>query len=123
MEIEEDIDEIETNNGQTVLPEKIKPKYQDNQTSINESENIEEEENDEKEHIDIDGEVVLTHTVERGMDTDYHTGEFKDEPTNISVNQNCIDRLLAQRSYIQNEFEKWAAVSFLYNHLFFNLSD
>lgn len=103
MDIEQDIDETKSINGDELLSEKIKPKNQNNQTSKNESDNLGNDKIDE-EHINVDGEIVLTHTADRGMDTIFHTMDFKDHEK-LSID------LKNYKEYIKNEFDKWVEVS------------
>lgn len=106
IEIEQDIDETKSINGEELLSEKIKPKNQNNQTSKNESDNLGNDNNDE-EHINVDGEIVLTHTADRGMDTMFHTIDFKEDNEILSID------LKNHKEYIKNQFDKWVEVSLL----------
>lgn len=105
IEIEQDIEETKSINGDELLSEKIKPKNQKNQTSKNESDNLGNDNNDE-EHINVDGEIVLTHTADRGMDTMFHTIDFKEDNEVLSID------LKNHKEYIKNQFDKWVKVSF-----------
>lgn len=108
MELEEDVDEKENQNGEELLPEKTKPKNKNSQYSTNELDNLKEEEEDcDEEPIDIDGEVVPTYTVERGMDTMFHTADLKDD----NDDDTSIDKK-DHTEYIRNQFDKYLEVSF-----------
>lgn len=107
MEIEEDVNENETNNGEEVLPEKFKPRKPNNQSSTNESDNLREDENNTEEQIDVDGEIVLTSTVERGMDTMFHTVELKEDDDKYSFDVDVKN----QKELIENQMTKWFNVN------------
>lgn len=106
MEIEEDINENETNNGEEVLPEKFKPRKQNNQSFTNDSDNFGEDENNIEELIDVDGEIILTSTVERGMDTLFHTVDLNEDNDKFFID------VKDQKELIQNQITKWFDVSF-----------
>ncbi|XP_025407976.1 midasin-like [Sipha flava] len=101
MEIEEEINENETNNGEEVLPEKFKPRKQNNQFLMNDFDNFEEYENKIEEQINVDGEIVLTSTVERGMDTMYHTVELNEGDDKYPID------VKNQKELIQDQMAKW----------------
>lgn len=104
IEIEEISNENKTNEvlGE-ILPEKIKPKLQNNQSSMNDSDCLGEEDNIVENHT-IDGEVVLTQTAERGMDTMFHTMDVTEDNDASSINKNDL------KQYIKNQYNKWAEV-------------
>lgn len=106
VEIEEDIKENETNNGDEVLPEKCRPRKQNNQSSTNELDHVGEDENNIKEQIAVDGEIVLTSTVERGMDTMFLTVECNEDDAESSFG------VKDQKELIQNQKTKWFNVCF-----------
>jgi hypothetical protein len=106
MEIEEEINENETNNGEEVLPEKFKPRKQNNQFLMNDFDNFEEYENKIEEQINVDGEIVLTSTVERGMDTMYHTVELNEGDDKYPID------VKNQKELIQDQMAKWFDVCF-----------
>lgn len=102
MEIEEN-DEDKTQNGEEILPDKVKSKKLNKQSVSNEPNNLEEDEN-HVEPINVDGEVILTHTVERGMDTKFHTVELSDH----------IEHSLSIKDYDEdfvNQLNEWSEVS------------
>lgn len=105
MEIEEDVNEENPKKGDEILPDKINPKNQNSRSTINESENLGEDENCIDECIDVDGEVILTHTVERGMDTMFHTVDIKEDDDVYSPNEKDYTK-------IKNQLEIWSEVSF-----------
>lgn len=105
MEIEETFNEEKPKNGEEILPDKINSKNQNSRSTMNELENFEEVENYNDERIDVDGEVILTHSVERGMDTRFHTVDFKEDDiysTDVKDHTN----------YIKNQIDIWCEVSF-----------
>lgn len=105
MEIEEISNEIKTKElGVEILPEKIKPKIQNNQ-SMNDSDCLTKEDNLIEKHT-VDGEVVLTHTAERGMDTMFHTMDVTEDNDEIPIIKKDL------KEYIKNEFNKWVEVNF-----------
>lgn len=104
IELEEDTDKTETQNGEEILPEKIKSKIWNNQSLLNDMDKDQSNENLEEEPIVTDGEIILTHTVERGIDTMFHTVDIKED--NSSVNKKD------HKEYIKNQLDKWFDVSF-----------
>lgn len=109
IELGKDVDEIETQNGEEILPETIKPRIRNNQSSINDLD--QENENLEEEPIVTDGEIILTHTVERGIDTMFHTVCIKEDNSSIVKKDH--------KEYIKNQLDKWFNVSFI-NYVFLN---
>ncbi|XP_050541449.1 midasin [Daktulosphaira vitifoliae] len=100
IEMEENIDEEELKLGEDLVSEKIKTNKHSNQPTTNESENLDDENlNDEK--IDVDGDIILTHTVERGTNTMFYTGEIKSDEELLDMNVNDHKELL------QEQFNKW----------------
>lgn len=111
MEIEIDEFEKESKYGEKMLPEKIKNKNNETkQSSMNESDNLGDDKNLD-EHIDIDGEIVHTYKVERGIDTTFHTIDIKEDIDMYSTDKKD------HTEYIRNQFDKWLEVSF--SHFFF----
>jgi len=104
MELEDDRLE-DTFNIEEILPEKMKPIKQNNQPSLKESDNFENDENLDLEHIDVDGEVVLTQTAESGMETMFHTTDVKDSNIYPSDKKD-------HKEYIKNQLNKWFEVCF-----------
>lgn len=107
IEIDEFDDEKETK-GEEILAEKIKPKNRNDQSSMNKTDNLGEDDNNVEEHIDVDGEVVLTHTVERGLDTMFHTVNLKEDDEDVY----SIDKK-DYKEYIRNQFDNWIEVSLI----------
>lgn len=107
MEIE-DINEEETRNGEELLAEKIKPKKQNKQPIVNQSENVEVDENCAEERIDVDGEVILTQTAERGMDTMFLTKDLNEEDEAHSV---TVKDVKDHKEYLKNQNDRWFEVS------------
>lgn len=105
MEIDEISNENKTNElGEEILPEKIKPKIQNNQ-SMKDSDCLTKEDNLIEKHT-VDGEVVLTHTAERGMDTMFHSMDTTDDNDEIPINNKDF------KTFIKNQFNKWVEVNF-----------
>lgn len=106
MEIEQDVHENDTKNGDEILPEKMKTKNRKNQISTNEPDDSKENEEYIEERIDVDGEDVLTHFAERGQDTTFHTVDIEeiDDINSASIKDH--------NEYIKNQFDKWLDVSF-----------
>ncbi|VVC30846.1 ATPase, dynein-related, AAA domain,von Willebrand factor, type A,AAA+ ATPase domain,P-loop [Cinara cedri] len=105
MEVEEmEVEEISNENktkelGEEILPEKIKSKIK-NKQSMNDSDCQKIEDNLIEKHT-IDGEVVLTHTAERGMDTMFHTMDVTEDNDEFSLSKTDFNEL------IKNQFHKW----------------
>lgn len=107
MEIEiDEFDDDKETKGEEILAEKIKPKNRNDQSSMNKIDNPGEDDNDVEEHIDVDGEVVLTHTVERGLDTMFHTVNLKEDDEDVYSNDKKD-----YKEYIRNQFDNWFEVS------------
>jgi len=103
IDIEEDKtqDEELSKSGLEMLSEKIKtenPNDKNKSSSMNELENVGDDE------YCVDGEIVLTHTVERGMDTMFHTIDFKEDGDAYSAE--TIDH----KENIKNQLDKWFKV-------------
>jgi len=106
MEIEQDDNENDTKNGDEILPEKMKTKSRNNQSSMNDPDNSKDNDEFTEEHIDVDGEDILTHFAERGQETTFHTVDV--EETNDVDSTSIKDH----NEYIRNQFDKWLDVSF-----------
>lgn len=105
MEIEQDIDENDTINGDEILPEKMKTKNRNNQSSMNDPENSKENDEFIEEHVDVDGEDILTHFAERGLETTFHTVDVEETDDVNSTN------IKDHSEYIKSQFDKWLDVS------------
>lgn len=105
MEIDDNINEVNSENGDEILPDKINSKNRNSRSTMNELENLEEDENFSDERIDVDGEVILTHSVERGMDTMFHTDDLKEDDDVYSVD------VKDHTNYIKNQIDIWSEVS------------
>lgn len=105
MEIDDNINDVNPVNEDEILPDKINSKNRNSRSTMNESENLEDE-NYSDEHIDVDGEVIQTHSVERGMDTMFHTDDLKEDD-----DVNSID-VKDHTNYIKNQIDIWSEVSF-----------
>lgn len=98
IEVDGTDDEELSKSGLELLPEKTKSNDQNNRnqpSSVNELENVEEDK------YCIDGDFVLTHTVERGMDTMFHTVNLKDDIDIYSTE--TIDH----KKNIKSQLDKW----------------
>lgn len=115
MEIEIDDYEKESNYGEKMVPDKIKQKNDNKPSSMKESDNLRDDENNFDEHIDIDGEVVDTFKVERGPDTTFHTVDIKNDFDVYSTDKKD------HTEYIKNQFDRWLEVCFEYICFFLNL--
>lgn len=103
IEMEENIDEEESKLGEELVSEKIKAKKNNNQSTSNEGENLENENlNDEK--IVVDGDIILTQTVERGTNTTFHTAVIESDEELLDIDVNNHKELL------QEQFTKWLEV-------------
>lgn len=105
MEIEQDIDENDTKNGDEILPEKMKSKNRNNQSSLNDPEISKENDEFIEEHVDVDGEDILTHFAERGQETTFHTVDIEETDDVNSTN------IKDHNEYIKSQFDKWLDVS------------
>lgn len=74
--------------------------------STHESDNLKKDENCDEEPIVVDGEVVLTLTAERGIETLFHTIDVNGEDEAHSVDKKNY------KEYIKNQFDNWLEVSF-----------
>jgi len=106
MEIEQDMNENDGKNGDEILPEKMKTKNRNNQSSMNETDDSRENDEFIEERIDVDGEDVLTHFAERGQETTYHTVDVEE------INDVDSTSLKDHKEYIKSQFEKWLDVCF-----------
>lgn len=106
--MEEDIEKEEPKQGDELLPEKVKPKKKNNQPIMNETDGFEHKEiNDDEEQIDVEGDVVLTHGVERGMETMFHTAEIKDDEEIFEI------EVKDHKEFLQDQYNKWMEVSYI----------
>lgn len=110
MEIEQDVNENDTKNGDEILPEKVKTKNRNNQSSINDPDNSKDNDEFIEEHIDVDGEDIPTHFAERGQETTFHTVDV--EETNDVVSTSIVKDLIKHDAFIRSQFDKWLDVSF-----------
>ncbi|XP_060859886.1 midasin [Metopolophium dirhodum] len=101
MEIEQDVNENDTKNGDEILPERMKTKSRNNQSSMNDPDNSKDNDEFIEEHIDVDGEDIPTHFAERGQETTFHTADI--EETNDVDSTSIKDH----NEYIRNQFDKW----------------
>jgi hypothetical protein len=106
MEIEQDDNENDTKNGDEILPEKMKTKNRKNQPSMNELDDSKETDEFIEEHVDVDGEDVLTHFAERGQETTFHTVDVEEFDDIHSAN------IKDHNEYIKSQFDKWLDVSY-----------
>jgi len=106
MEIEQDVNENDTKNGDEILPEKMKTKSRNNQSSMNDPDDSKENDEFIEECVDVDGEDILTQFAERGQETTFHTVDV--EETNDIDSTSIKDH----NEYIRNQFDKWLDVSF-----------
>jgi len=106
MEIEQDVNENDTKNGDEIKPEKMKTKSRNNQSSMNDPDDSKENDDFIEERVDVDGEDILTHFAERGLETTFHTVDV--EETNDVDSTSIKDH----DQYIRSQFDKWLDVSF-----------
>jgi len=106
MEIEQDNNENDTKNGDEILPEKMKTKSRNNQSSMNDPDDYKENDEFIEEHVDVDGEDILTHFAERGQETTFHTTDVEETDNVDSTN------IKDHSEYIRSQFDKWLDVSF-----------
>lgn len=106
MEIEQDVNENDTKNSDEILPEKMKTKSRNNQSSMNDPDDSKENDKFIEEHVDVDGEDILTHFAERGQETTFHTVDV--EETNDIDSTSIKDH----NEYIRSQFDGWLGVSF-----------
>lgn len=106
MEIEIDVNEKESQCSEKLLPEKIKPNNDRKPFSMDESDNFGDDDNNAEEHIDIDGEIVDTYKVERGLDTTFHTVDVNEDVDVFSIDKKDHTDL------IKNQIDIWFEVSF-----------
>lgn len=101
FEEDETHDEKLPNNSLEMLPEKTKT----DQNNKNKSSGNELETEEIIEKYSIDGDTVLTHTVERGMDTVFHTIDFKDD-SNVNFTE-----ITQHKENIKNQLINWFEVN------------
>lgn len=106
IEIEQDVNENDTKNGDEILPEKMKTKSRNNQSSMNNPDDSKENDEFIEERVDVDGEDILTHFAERGQETTFHTVDV--EETNDIDSTSIKDH----NKYIRSQFDEWLGVSF-----------
>lgn len=106
MEIEQDVNENDTKNGDDILPEKMKTKNRNNQPTINESDDSKENDEFFEDRVDVDGEDILTHFAERGLETTFHTVDVEEIEDVDSSNKKD------HQEFIKSQFDKWLDVSF-----------
>lgn len=79
--------------------------------SSNEFDNLKEDENCDEEPTIVDGEIILTLTAERGIETMFHTIDVKEDDAHSVDKKNY-------KEYIQNQFDNWLEVSFYKLYIF-----